>query len=218
MYQRLIAILISWCTATALFAQGTAANNAQKPVNPEDREVDMDNPTFVPTMKVGKALVDGDSILFMDLSNIYVYPPVELKTSKQQKSYNRLVRNVKKVLPIAKEANKIIIETYEYLQTLPDKKSKDEHMKRVEKDIYQTYKPRMKKLTYSQGKLLIKLIYRECNSSSYDIVKAFMGPIRAGFWQAFAWAFGASLKKEYDPEGTDRLTERVVLLVEAGQL
>ena len=178
----------------------------------------MDNPTFVPTMKVGKALVDGDSILFMDLSNIYVYPPVELKTSQQQKSYNRLVRNVKKVLPIAKEANKIIIETYEYLQTLPDKKSKDEHMKRVEKDIYQTYKPRMKKLTYSQGKLLIKLVYRECNSSSYDIVKAFMGPIRAGFWQAFAWAFGASLKKEYDPEGTDRLTERVVLLVEAGQL
>ncbi|MBO4607801.1 MAG: DUF4294 domain-containing protein, partial [Prevotella sp.] len=63
-----------------------------------------------------------------------------------------------------------------------------------------------------------KLIYRECNSSSYDIVKAFMGPIRAGFWQAFAWAFGASLKKDYDPNGTDRLTERVVLMVEAGQL
>jgi hypothetical protein len=76
----------------------------------------------------------------------------------------------------------------------------------------------MKKLSYSQGKLLIKLIYRECNSSSYDIVKAFMGPIRAGFWQAFAWAFGASLKKDYDPDSTDRLTERVVLMVEAGQL
>ena len=91
-------------------------------------------------------------------------------------------------------------------------------MKLVEKDIYNKYKPRMKKLTYSQGKLLIKLIYRECNSSSYDIVKAFMGPIRAGFWQAFAWAFGASLKKDYDPNGTDRLTERVVLMVEAGQL
>ncbi len=218
MYQRVIFFILLCCAATSLTAQETTGKVAQNQVNPEDREVDMENPTFVPTMKVGKALVDGDSILFMDLSNIYVYPPVELKTSQQQKSYNRLVRNVKKVLPIAKEANKIIIETYEYLQTLPDKKSKDEHMKRVEKDIYQTYKPRMKKLTYSQGKLLIKLVYRECNSSSYDIVKAFMGPIRAGFWQAFAWAFGASLKKEYDPEGTDRLTERVVLLVEAGQL
>ena len=217
-FQRVLLFVIACCTAVLLQAQVQAVRDAQSQVNPEDREVDMDNPTFVPTMKVGKALVDGDSILFMDLSHIYVYPPVELKTSRQQKSYNRLVRNVKKVLPIAKEANKIIIETYEYLQTLPDKKSKDEHMKRVEKDIYQTYKPRMKKLTYSQGKLLIKLIYRECNSSSYDIVKAFMGPIRAGFWQAFAWAFGASLKKEYNPDGTDRLTERVVLLVESGQL
>ena len=128
------------------------------------------------------------------------------------------VNNVKKVLPIAKDANKIIIETYEYLETLPDKKSREAHMKLVEAEIYQTYKPKMKKLTYSQGKLLIKLVNRECNSSSYDIVRAFMGPIRAGFWQAFAWTFGASLKKEYRPESTDRLTERVVLMVESGQL
>ena len=79
-------------------------------------------------------------------------------------------------------------------------------------------KPRMKKLSYSQGKLLIKLINRECNSTSYELVKAFMGPIRAGFWQAFAWVFGASLKKGYDADGTDRMTERVVLMVESGQL
>jgi hypothetical protein len=76
----------------------------------------------------------------------------------------------------------------------------------------------MKKLTYSQGKLLIKLVYRECNSSSYQLIQAFMGPIRAGFWQAFAWAYGASLTKKYDPNGVDRLTERIVLQVEAGQL
>ena len=195
-----------------------AQDDTKVRVNPEDREVDMDNPSFVPKVKVAKALVDGDSVLFMEMSNVFVYPTVELKNEKQRRAYNRLVYNVKKVLPIAKEANQIIIETYEYLQTLPDKKAKDEHMKLVEKDIYNKYKPRMKKLTYSQGKLLIKLIYRECNSSSYDIVKAFMGPIRAGFWQAFAWAFGASLKKDYDPNGTDRLTERVVLMVEAGQL
>ena len=195
-----------------------AQDDTKVRVNPEDREVDMDNPSFVPKVKVAKALVDGDSVLFMEMSNVFVYPTVELKNEKQRRAYNRLVYNVKKVLPIAKEANQIIIETYEYLQTLPDKKAKDEHMKLVEKDIYNKYKPRMKKLSYSQGKLLIKLIYRECNSSSYDIVKAFMGPIRAGFWQAFAWAFGASLKKDYDPNGTDRLTERVVLMVEAGQL
>ena len=175
-------------------------------------------PTMVPTVKLAKALVDGDSVLFLEMNNVYVYPVVELKSEKQRQAYNRLVTNVKKVLPMAKEVNLIIRETYETLQTIPDKKSRDAHMKKVEDEIYQRYKPKMKKLTYSQGKLLIKLVNRECNSSSYDIVKAFMGPIRAGFWQAFAWTFGASLKKKYKPDSTDRLTERVVLMVEAGQL
>lgn len=194
------------------------AQNRQPTVNPEDRPVDMNDPTFVPMVKVGKVLQGGDSIQYVQFNNVYVYPPVEFSNPRQRMAFNRLVYNVKKVLPIAKECNSIIIETYEYLQTLPNKKAKDEHMKRVEKDIRQRYTPRMKKLTYSQGKLLIKLVNRECNSSAYGLVQAFLGPVRAGFWQAFAWAFGASLTKTYDPEGTDRLTERVVRMVEAGQL
>lgn len=201
-----------------LVALATDVEAQSKKTNPEDRAVDMDSPTFVPMVRVGKVLEGGDSIPYVEMNNVYVYPPPVFKNERQAQAYNRLVRNVKLTLPIAKEVNKIIIETYEYLETLPDKKSKDEHMKRVEHDIYETYKPRMKKLTYSQGKLLIKLVNRECNSSSYEIVQAFMGPIRAGWWQAFAWAFGASLKKEYKPETTDKLTERVVLMVEAGQL
>ncbi|MCI6828309.1 MAG: DUF4294 domain-containing protein [Prevotella sp.] len=191
---------------------------AQTVEHPEDRQVDMDDPTFVPTVKVGKVLDKGDSIQYMEMNNVYVYPNLTFKNAKQAAAYNRLVKNVKTVLPIAKEVNQIIVETYEYLETLPDKKSKDEHMKRVEKSIFKEYKPRMKKLTYSQGKLLIKLVYRECDSRSYDIIQAFLGPIRAGFYQAFASLFGASLKKAYDAEGTDRLTERVVLMVEAGQI
>ena len=191
---------------------------AQTVEHPEDRQVDMDDPTFVPTVKVGKVLDKGDSIQYMEMNNVYVYPNLTFKNAKQAAAYNRLVKNVKTVLPIAKEVNQIIVETYEYLETLPDKKSKDEHMKRVEKSIFKEYKPRMKKLTYSQGKLLIKLVYRECDSRSYDIIQAFLGPIRAGFYQAFASLFGASLKKAYDAEGSDRLTERVVLMVEAGQI
>ena len=160
-------------------------------IAPEDREVDMDNPTFEPMVKVGKVLMGSDSIQYVELNKIWVYPPIEFKNAKERIAYNRLVANVKKVLPIAKEVNQIIIETYEYLQTLPNKKAKDEHMKLVEKSIKKEYTPRMKKLTYSQGKLLIKLVYRECNSSSYSLIQAFLGPIR---------------------------TERVVRQVEAGQL
>lgn len=176
------------------------------------------NDALVPTVKVGKVLVDGDSIQYMEMSNIYVYPEPTFESKRQQQAYMRLVNNVKKVLPMAKEARQLLIETAEYIQTLPTKRERDEHLKRVEASIVAEYKPKMKKLTFSQGKLLIKLINRECNSTSYEAIQAFMGPLRAGFWQAFAWAFGASLKKEYDPDGTDRLTERVVLLVEAGQL
>ena len=187
-------------------------------VNPEDRAVDMDNPTFVPLVKVGKVLQQGDSIQYLEFNKVYVYPQPVFKNAKQRQAYNRLVYNVKKVLPIAKEVNQIIQETYEYLQTLPNKRAKDEHMKRVEKGIKKEYTPRMKKLTYAQGKLLIELVYRECNSSSYQLIQAFLGPVKAGIYQAFAWTFGASLMKEYDAEGTDRLTERVVLMVESGQL
>lgn len=172
-----------------------------------------------PMVKVGKVLDEGgDSIQYVEMGNVYVYPEPVFKNAKQRAVYNRLVSNVKKVLPIAKEVNRIIIETYEYLQTLPDKKARDAHMKLVEKSIRKEYTPRMKKLSYQQGKLLIKLVYRECNSSTYQLIQAFLGPIRAGFYQAFASLFGASLTKKYDPNGIDRLTERVVLMVESGQI
>ena len=182
------------------------------------RMEDMESASFVPLVKVGKVLEGGDSIQYMEMYNVYVYPELEFKNERQKQSYLRLVKNVKTVLPIAKEVNAILIETAEYLDQLPTEEEKNAHIKRVEKSIMQQYKPRMKKLTYSQGKLLIKLVDRECNSSAYDMIKAFFGPIRSGFYQAFAWVYGASLRKRYDPDGADKLTERVVLMVESGQL
>lgn len=191
---------------------------AQDHINPEDRVVDMDSPTFVPMVHIGKVKLGGDSIQYVRTSNVYVFPPIEFKDDKQRMAYNRLVYNIKKTLPIAKECNQMILETGAYLETIPNKKEREAHIKRVEKEIWETYKPRMKKLTFTQGKLLIKLIDRECHSTSYDLVKAFLGPVRAGFYQIFAWGFGSSLKKRYDPKGADRLVERIVLQVEAGQL
>ena len=191
---------------------------AQEQITAEQVLAEMDSPTFVPTVKVGKVLHEGDSIQYMEMNNVYVYPELTFKNKKQAQSYMRLVNNVKKVLPLAKEARQMLIETTEFLDMLPDEKSKNEHIKRVEEDIFRTYKPKMKKLTYSQGKLLIKLINRQTDSSSYELVKAFLGSFKAGFYQAFASLFGASLKKEYHPEGEDALTERVVLMVESGQI
>ena len=161
---------------------------------------------------------DGDTMWCYLLPELPVYAPLRFRTAHQRRAYNRLVHNVKKVLPLAQQVNEMIAETYEVLEQLPDKKSKEAHMRAVEKSIMEQYKPEMKKLTYSQGKLLIKLVDRECNQSSYEIVQAFFGPAKAAFYQVFAWTFRASLKKEYRPDDDDKLIERVVRQVETGQL
>ena len=174
--------------------------------------------TTVKGFLVPAIIQKGDTIPLMQLPTVYVYKPLVFKNKREQRAYNRLVHNVKKTLPIAKEVNRAIIETYEFLQTLPDDKAREKHLRMVEKGVKEQYTPRLKKLTFSQGKLLIKLIDRESNSSSYELVKAFLGPFKAGFYQAFAAIFGASLKKEYHPEDEDALIERIVLQVESGQL
>lgn len=167
---------------------------------------------------VPMCVYEGDTIPTVKLPMVYVFKPLKFKNRREQRQYDKLVRDVKKVLPIAKEVHHAIIETYEYLQTLPNEKARKRHMKAVEKSIKEQYTPRMKKLTFSQGKLLIKLVDRQTHSTGYELVKAFLGPFRAAFYQTFASLFGASLKKEYDPLGDDKLTERVILLVESGQL
>jgi hypothetical protein len=161
---------------------------------------------------------EGDTIPYVKLPTVYIFKPLKFKNKREMNNYYKLVRDVKKVLPISKEVNRAIIETYEYMMTLPNEKARQKHMKAVEKSMKEQYTPRMKKLTFAQGKLLIKLVDRQTNSTGYELVKAFMGPFKAGFYQTFAALFGASLKKQYDPTGDDALTERVILMVESGQL
>ncbi len=163
-------------------------------------------------------LYEGEMIWGYLMPELPVYPPIKFKNEKQRAKYNKLIQNVKRTLPIAQRIRGIIGETYEILEMLPDEKSKSAHISAVEKSIKQQFTPEMKKLTYSQGKLLIKLIDRECNQSSYEIVQAFFGPTKAAFYQMFAWTFRSSLKKEYRPDDDDKMIERVVRQIETGQL
>ena len=160
----------------------------------------------------------GDTIPSITLPDVYIFKPLKFRNDKERKEYYRLVYNVKKTFPISQEINRTIIETYEYLETLPNEKIRQKHIKRVEKGLKEQYTARMKKLSFAQGKLLIKLVDRQSNQTSYELVKAFMGPFKAGLYQTFAGLFGASLKKQYDPEGEDRMIERIVLQVQNGQL
>ncbi|MCR5574840.1 MAG: DUF4294 domain-containing protein [Bacteroidaceae bacterium] len=160
----------------------------------------------------------GDTIPWIQLRTVHVFKELNFKKKKDYEQYQRLIRDVKKVLPIANEVNAAIIETYEYLQTIPTEKERKRHIKDLEKGIKQQYTPRLKKLTTRQGKLLIRLIDRQSNQTTYELVKAFLGSFRAATYQVFASMFGFSLKKQYDPEGDDALTERVIILVENGQV
>lgn len=166
-----------------------------------------------------RAYFDGvDTVALVRLPTLHVFPELKFKNKKEQQRYTKLVRDVKRTLPYAKLIYNTLIETYEYIETLPDEKAREAHLKQMEKELFKEYKPELKKMSLSQGKLLIKLVDRECNQSSYQLVAAFLGRFRAGFWNLFAGMFGASLKSEYDPKGKDALTERVVLLVESGQI
>ena len=162
----------------------------------------------------------GDNVRMYYIKNITVYPPLKFKNKKEEEFYWRTVRDVKKTLPYAKLAFSTLCETYEYIQTIPDKKTREAHLKRLEKDIFEQYKPVVKKMTKSQGKVMLKLINRETDQTSYNIVKAFLGSFRAGFWQTFGRFFGMNMKSGFHPEKNkeDAIIERVATLVEQGAL
>ena len=160
----------------------------------------------------------GDTLPVIHLRDVYIYQRPNFRNRRHERYYWRTVRDVKKTLPIAREVRGIIIETYEYLLTLPDEKARTAHLEAVEKGLLEQYTPRMRQLTFSQGKMLIKLIDRECNLTGYELIRVFMGSFKANFYQAFAALFGASLKKEYNPEMDDREVEEVIYWVEQGVL
>lgn len=165
-------------------------------------------------------VIDGDTVLMLVLNDVTVFPPMRFKNKKEENFYWRTVRDVRKTLPYAKLICETLVETYEYLQTFDSKEERDRYLKEMESEVFEQYKPALKKFTKSQAKMLVKLIQRETNQSGYDILKAFLGSFRATFWQGFGKLFGVNIKGSYKPEKdrNDAIIERVATLVEQGQL
>lgn len=164
--------------------------------------------------------IDGDDTFMLVLSEITVFNELKFKNKKEEEFYWRTVRDVRKTLPYAKLICETLLETYEYIETFPTQKEREEHLKKMEGAVFEQYKPILKKFTKSQAKMLVKLINRETNQSSYNILKAFLGSFRAGFWQTFGRFFGVNLKTSYKPDKDrqDAIIERVATLIEQGQL
>lgn len=161
---------------------------------------------------------NGDTIMVAGLPTLYVFPPLEFKNEKQEKFYWRTVRDVKKTLPWAKLIGTMLTDLHSQMEGMSDKEKK-KFMKSKEDEIYKQYEPMLKKLTLRQGQLLIKLVDRECDMTGYEIVKELRGGFRAFFWQGFARILGADLKSGFDEtKEENQIVNRIILLVEAGQL
>ena len=160
---------------------------------------------------------DGDTISHILLPAIYVFPTLNFTSKKQEQFYWKTVRDVKRTLPYAKAIRATLYELNEEMKDLSEKERKD-HMKSKENNLVKKYEPELKKLTLNQGKLLIRLVDRECDRTSYELIKEYRGGVRAFFWQGFARIFGADLKSTYEKDDKDQIIERVIILVEAGQL
>jgi len=161
-------------------------------------------------------IIDGDTIPLMDLPPIVIYDYVHMMTPTEQWYWDRLVRNVKTVLPYAKLAG---IKLREYNTELIGVKNDVERkriMKKAEKDLKAEFGDQLKGLNFSQGDILLKLVDRETGNCSYNLVKDLRGAFVAFFYQNIGRLFGYNLKDRYDPNGKDHQVETVVYMVENG--
>lgn len=163
-------------------------------------------------------IVDGDTILISNIREATIYPQAVFDSRRDLRKYNRLVYNVKKVYPYALIAGEMFREVESNLILMETEKEQKEYIKQVEQDIKDRFEGELKKLTITQGRILIKLIDRETQHTTYDLVKQLRGSFQAFFWQAIARIFGSNLKSTFDPEGEDILIEEIIVMIDLGMV
>ena len=161
---------------------------------------------------------NGDTLYMAWLHEVWVYPPMRFKNKRQEKFYWRTVRDVKKCLPYAKMITADMAYADAELAKLPDDRSRRKWWKSYEKYLFKKYERDFRGMYASQGMMLMKLMDRETDRTSYDLIKQYKGKASANWWQFIAKLFKNDLKEEYDASDKDRITERIINLVEAGQL
>ncbi len=164
-------------------------------------------------------ILDGDTIPLVKLKEINITASASLLSPSEIRKNQKLIRNVKKMLPYAKLARTELDKLEREAAQLPPAKRR-KLIKATEKEMLDQYTEDLKKFTFSQGLVLLKLVDRETSRTSYTIVNELRGKLRATFYQTFARLFGYNLKEEYDPAHNkqDNLIERICLMVESGKL
>lgn len=173
----------------------------------------------VDSSKIGIGYVIGnDTIIHRDIREVWVYPRREFRNPRLERQYYRLIQRVKKVYPYARKASELLAQYEPEFERLQTDRQKRKLINKVEEQLMDRYKEEFKKMSISDGKVLIKLIDRQTGKTGYDIIKEFKGGFSALFWQGVARLFRNNLKDEYDPFGEDILIEEIVKLIEMGYL
>ena len=168
-------------------------------------------------LTVTRAVIqENDTIPIMELPEVRVYQRADLEYLYLKRRYRRLIRNVKRAYPYAMIAGQELRELDQHLATLDSDKEIKAYIDQAEKEIMDRFEKEVRKLTISQGIILVKLIDRETGRTSYTVIKELKGNLTAFFWQGIARIFGNNLKAEYDPGGEDRIIEDIVRGIEAG--
>jgi hypothetical protein len=154
----------------------------------------------------------GDSVLYITILPVRVGGGINLR------EHERMVRAVKKVYPLAKDAARRLENLDVELEALELKRDRKAYTKALEDALTKEITPMLWKMTRYEGKILLKLIDRETDSTVFGIIKELRSGFTAGFYQAMALLFGNNLKLEYDPEGEDAVLEQIVLYYNAGVL
>jgi len=163
-------------------------------------------------------IVDGDTMLVVYLPAVDITSTMIFKNKREARRYGKLVKNVKKAYPYAKAAGQKLEEYSLVLACVTTDKERKMVLKQAEEDLKAEYGHDLKKLTITQGRILIKLVDRETGNTSYELVEDLRGKFSAFFWQSLARLFGHNLKSEYDPEGEDQQIEEIVQMIESGLL
>jgi hypothetical protein len=173
-------------------------------------------PQLDPKYYFGATYMKEDSVPLVMFKEVFIYADRIFKDRNEANAYYRLVRNIKRVYPLARVCQFKIDEYNEGVKKAKTEREKRLLLKKAEKELKEQYTPEIKDLTFTQGKLLLKLIYRQTGDTSYDLIKEYRGTIRAVFWQMFARIFDNDLKSKYDPYGDDKTIESIVQLIEHG--
>lgn len=161
----------------------------------------------------GYDIIHGDTVAEVTILTVPVFTK-----PKDMRQYQKLVNNVKKVYPYAKDAKFFYEGLVAQLALTTDEKEREKITDDLEKELVKRYTPVLERMSRSQGKVLIKLIDREVNRTAFQLLEDFRSKFSARFWNTIARLFKANLKDGYDPEGEDALIEQIIILYEAGLL